>query len=163
MVYEPLVSPDFVVCGWCKLTSDHDPTPVGVVLIGPQVCKWVKINIFKLLAYKLIFVNLFSQQHTHNSGQKKKKKKKKKKSLYVSFLLRQARQKWLHKTLTNCNDDRNSLLTWKISLSSTTVLKGTGSSLSFRKCSFSNLSMTTAPYSWMSKKPNFSWNWQIQK
>ena len=37
-----------VVCGWCKLTSDLDPTPVQVILIGPKVCKLVQIYIFRL-------------------------------------------------------------------------------------------------------------------
>ena len=40
-----LMSP---VCGWCKLTSDLDPTPVRDILIGPHVCKWVQIYIFSL-------------------------------------------------------------------------------------------------------------------
>ena len=44
----PLVSPAVVVCGWCKLISDLDPTPVRVILIGLQVCKWGQIYIFSL-------------------------------------------------------------------------------------------------------------------
>ena len=47
-----LVLPAVAVCGWCKLTSDLDPTPVRVILIVSQVCKWVQIYIFRL-SYKL--------------------------------------------------------------------------------------------------------------
>ena len=45
----PLVSPAIVVCGWCKLTPDLDPTPIGVtsyinkpslVPIGLHLFKW---------------------------------------------------------------------------------------------------------------------------
>ena len=48
----PLVSPAVTVYGWCKVASDLDPTPVRIILIGPQVCKWVQIYIFRLF-YKL--------------------------------------------------------------------------------------------------------------
>ena len=63
------MSPAITVCGWCKLTSDLDLTPVRVILIGLQVCKWVKIYIFRLF-YKLTsddlwpwFVTFWPHEH----------------------------------------------------------------------------------------------------
>ena len=35
----PQTAIDAVVCAWCKLTSDLDPTPVEAVVIDPQVRK----------------------------------------------------------------------------------------------------------------------------
>ena len=49
-----LVSPALAVCGWCKLTpilKSHNYLG-HMILIGPQLCKWVKFYIFSL-SYKL--------------------------------------------------------------------------------------------------------------
>ena len=32
------MSPAVAVCGWCRITSDLDPTHVRVIPVGPQVC-----------------------------------------------------------------------------------------------------------------------------